>query len=160
MRKILKPHEINNLIKETKNTDESVVLVGGCFDLLHYGHVKFLEKAKEAGDILVVALENDQKIKRLKGENRPIHSQKQRAEILSALKCVDFIICLPLMNNNQDYFDLVKKIKPDVIAITEDDPQFKNKKKQAEMVSGKIKSVINHLNVSSTSEIIKLLDNY
>lgn len=105
-------------------------------------------------------MESDEKIKRLKGKNRPIHSQKQRAEILSALKCVDFIICLPLMKSNADYLELVKKIKPDVIAITEDDPQLKNKKKQAEEVGGKIKSVINHLNVPSTSEIVKLLNNY
>ena len=63
-----------------------IVLVGGCFDILHLGHVVFLEKAKKEGDVLVVLLESDEKVRFLKGKGRPVHTQSERAEILSALK--------------------------------------------------------------------------
>ena len=76
------------------------VLAGGCFDVLHPGHIVFLEKAKKAGDYLVVLLESDKKIRKLKGKGRPVHSQKERAEILSALKSVDSVVCLPYMEND------------------------------------------------------------
>ncbi|MBI3343244.1 adenylyltransferase/cytidyltransferase family protein, partial [Candidatus Gottesmanbacteria bacterium] len=58
------------------------ILVGGCFDLLHYGHIRFLEEAKKLGDHLVVALESDENVRRMKGEGRPIHTQAQRKEML------------------------------------------------------------------------------
>ncbi len=71
------------------------VLVGGCFDLLHFGHIKFLEEAKKSGDYLVVALESDENVRRTKGETRPIHTQEQRKAMLESLTCVDEVIMLP-----------------------------------------------------------------
>ena len=65
------------------------VLVGGVFDIIHYGHVHFLKNAKSLGDHLVVALESDKNVKRLKGEKRPIHNQNQRREMLESLEFVD-----------------------------------------------------------------------
>jgi rfaE bifunctional protein nucleotidyltransferase chain/domain len=98
------------------------VLVGGCFDLLHKGHISFLKKAKKAGDKLVVLLESDEKIKKLKGESRPVQIQEVRAKALSGLGFVDEIIKLPFMDSDKDYDELVKKIKPDIIAVTEGYP--------------------------------------
>ena len=88
--------------------NKKTVLVGGCFDLIHFGHLKFLEKAKEQGDFLIVALESDEFIKKYK-KKLPVHRQLERAEILSNLNMIDLIILLPLFETNNDYFDLVKK---------------------------------------------------
>jgi len=70
------------------------VLVGGCFDILHYGHIHFLKNARALGDYLVIALESDKNIKRIKGSFRPIHDQDKRREILESLNFVDEVIIL------------------------------------------------------------------
>lgn len=132
------------------------VLVGGCFDLLHYGHVRFLAEAKKLGDLLVVALESDDNVRRMKGEGRPIHSQKQRKEMLEALSCVDKVISLPPMNNHQEYYDLVTKIHPQIIAITEGDPIVDKKQKQADTIGAQL-VIIPKIPTPSTSQLAKLL---
>ena len=71
------------------------VLTGGCFDILHFGHITFLKQAKTLGDHLIVALESDGNVKRVKGDMRPIHTQEQRKAMLEALSCVDEIIRSP-----------------------------------------------------------------
>ncbi|WP_052046310.1 adenylyltransferase/cytidyltransferase family protein [Candidatus Paracaedibacter symbiosus] len=106
------------------------VLVGGCFDLLHYGHLSFFKAAKKLGDNLIISLEPDLTIRRLK-QASPIHTQNQRAEILSELLCTDYILLLPELHNYDDYLMLVKTVKPDFLAVTKGDPQTVNKQKQA-----------------------------
>lgn len=133
-----------------------IVLVGGCFDLLHYGHVRFLEEAKKLGDRLVVALESDENVRRMKGEGRPIHSQTQRKEMLIALTCVDEVITLLPMNSHQEYFDLVSRVHPQVIAITEGDLLESNKRDQANKVGAKL-VIIPKIPTPSTSALAKLL---
>jgi len=133
--------------------DKKTVLVGGCFDLIHYGHLQFLKKARDAGDYLIVALESDEFIKKNKREI-PIHSQKQRAEILSNLNIVDMVIRLPFFSSNEKYFEMVKKIKPKTIAVTKGDPQIENKKRQIEKIGGQIKVVTPLLKKFSTRKII------
>lgn len=145
-------------IKRFENFFENkkIVLVGGCFDLIHYGHLKFLERAKKRGDFLIVALESDEFI--IKSKKRiPIHNQKQRAEILSHIDFVDMIILLPFFSSDNDYFEMVKKIKPKIIAVTFGDPQLKNKKKQAKTIGAKVKVVTSLLDGFSTTEIINKL---
>lgn len=132
------------------------VLVGGCFDILHIGHTRFLSEAKKMGDYLAVLLENDEKVKKLKGKNRPIFTQEIRAEMLSALKCVDLVVLLPMMENDSDYLSLVMKIKPDIIAVTENDPRIEKKKLQAEIVGGELK-VIPFAKTLSTSALAKIV---
>jgi len=128
-----------------RNHKVKVVLVGGCFDILHYGHISFLEKAKSLGDCLIVALESDENVKKLKGPGRPIHTQKQRAGMLKELKCVDEVILLPPI---PDYERLVQKIEPDIIAITQGDT--KNTFRVKTIIIPKIKT-------PSTTQIAKLL---
>lgn len=122
----------------TNSKSKKIVLVGGCFDILHFGHISFLKKAKSLGDYLMVALESDKNIKRLKGKNRPFNNQKQRKEFLESLRFVDEVIILKDYMTNNDYMDLVKKIKPSIIAITKGDPIKKLKEKQAEGVGAKV----------------------
>lgn len=133
---------------------KKVVLVGGCFDILHPGHVIFLQKAKKAGDILVVLLESDQKVKKLKGVNRPVHTQKMRAIILKALKFVDRVILLPNMKNDSDYERLIKQIKPDIIAATAGVEDNHFKKRAAKLVGAKLVYVTKMIGNHSSSSII------
>ena len=134
-----------------------IVLAGGCFDILHYGHIYFLKKAKSLGDVLIVAIESDQRVRELKGKNRPIHNQRQRKQILESLKFVDRVIILGNTMTDKKYLNFIKKIKPDVIAVTKGDPQIKNKMLQAKEVGAKV-AEIGKIRSTSTSGIAKLLD--
>lgn len=134
------------------NLKTKVVLVGGCFDILHYGHVYFLKKAKSLGDLLVVALESDENTKKLKGLKRPIHAQKQRAEMLKSLKFVDKVISLPAHPN---YVELVKKVRPDIITCDPDDNLLKHKEVYESL--GATIVVIPKIKTPSTSQLAKLL---
>ena len=77
---------------QTKSAGETVVLTNGCFDLLHVGHIRYLEAAHEEGDVLIVALNSDESVRNLKGPSRPVMGENERAELLSALSCVDHIV--------------------------------------------------------------------
>lgn len=119
-----------------------LVLVGGCFDVLHDAHLEYLKKAKQHGQKLVVLLESDENIKKLKGKNRPLNNQITRAENLSKIKEVDEIILLKNPKTSTYYYNLVKLIRPDIIAITKGDPLTDIKKEQAKMVGGRVVEVI------------------
>lgn len=134
--------------------DKRIVLVGGCFDIIHFGHIQFLEKAKQTGDYLVVALEPDECIIQDK-KRTPTHTQTERAYNLLALRHVDHVIMLPLLYGFQDYLTLVQTIKPHVIAITDNDPQLVNKQKQADAVSAQLVIVTDIIGNFSSSAIYK-----
>lgn len=136
---------------------KKIVLVGGCFDLLHFGHVSFLQKARTLGDHLVVALESDENVRRMKGASRPIHTQAQRKSMLEALSCVDEILLLPLMKSDDDYTSLVANVHPNIIAITEGDVMEDKKRNHALSVSADL-IVIPKIHTPSTSQLSKLLD--
>ncbi|MDP1722021.1 MAG: adenylyltransferase/cytidyltransferase family protein [Candidatus Gottesmanbacteria bacterium] len=139
-----------------KDDEKRTVLVGGCFDLLHYGHIRFLEEAKKLGDHLVVALESDENVRKKKGESRPIHTQEQRKTMLESLSCVDEVIALPVMNTHQQYFDLVERVHPQIIAITQGDPVETNKREQATKIDAEL-VVVSKVPTPSTSQLAKLL---
>lgn len=136
---------------------KNIVVTGGCFDLLHIGHITLLENAKKAGDILVVLLESDESIKKRKGINRPIHNQEQRAKLLSALRAVDFIILLPQDMSNDDYDALLEKIRPSIIATTEHDPFIQHKQRQAKKVGATIVEVNKYIPSVSTTKLLDVL---
>jgi D-beta-D-heptose 7-phosphate kinase/D-beta-D-heptose 1-phosphate adenosyltransferase len=91
---------------------ESIVFSNGCFDLLHVGHIRSLEQARGFGDRLIVAVNSDGSVRRLKGEGRPVVPAKQRAEVLAGLSCVDWVIVFR-QNTPQA---LIEKLRPDVLA--------------------------------------------
>lgn len=109
--KIKKIKQLIPLINSIKKSGKKVVFTNGCFDILHFGHVMYLEKAKAQGDKLIVGLNSDSSIRRLKGNTRPIVKQLDRANVLAALESVDFVVIF-----NQDTpLELIKQIKPGVL---------------------------------------------
>ena len=154
MVEILSVNKTTLLRKSLKKQGKTIVLVGGCFDILHPGHVFFLEKAKKVGDILVVFLESDQKVRELKGINRPVHTQIDRAKVLAALRAVDYVVLLPYIKNETEYDELVGKIKPDVIATTIKDANTSHHQRSARLVGAKFKLVARVINDYSTSSLI------
>lgn len=133
---------------------QNIVLVGGCFELLHFGHTHFLVEAKKQGDVLVVLLESDEYINRSKNR-KAIHNQSERAFILSELRVVDYVLKIPLFKSDMEYFELVKKINPKIIAVTKGDPRYIEKKQQAEQVGGEVVTVCELIKPFSTSNILK-----
>ena len=159
MNQILNINQAIEAAKILHDKNKTIVLAGGCFDILHIGHMDFLEKAKKRGDILFLFLESDEKIKQLKGNQRPIFDQMERAKVLSALKFVDYIILLPEFKKNEEYDTLIKNIKPNIIAVTKNDPNIKHIKRQIKLVSAKIAIVNSKIkNVSSSNILSKIAD--
>ena len=91
---------------------KKVVFTNGCFDILHAGHVRYLKKARSLGSVLVVGLNSDSSVRAIKGATRPIVPQRERAEVLSALECVDFVVLF----NDPTPLKLIESIKPDILA--------------------------------------------
>ena len=103
--------ELLNALKSLKQKKKKVVFTNGCFDILHAGHASYLATAKSMGDILVIGLNSDSSVKKLKGRSRPVVSQKNRAIVLGALWAVDFVVIF----NELTPIKLIKAIKPDVL---------------------------------------------
>lgn len=133
------------------------VLVGGCFDIIHIGHIRFLQEAKKQGDTLIVALESDEFI-RARKKREPFHTQDERAHILSHIVDIDRIITLPFFTSDNDYRRLVTTVKPDVIAITENDPEKEKKLRQAKDVGAKLTIVLSHVPNKATSTLRAILE--
>jgi len=111
MGKIFKIDELVKFREKAKIEGRKVVFTNGCFDILHRGHVELLEKAKSLGDFLIVALNGDSSMKKIKGEKRPILDENDRAYILVSLKCVD-AVCL---FDEETPAEIINKLKPDVL---------------------------------------------
>lgn len=150
MAEIIPISRITAVKKKTAN--KRTVLVGGCFDLLHPGHVIFLEKAKKAGDILVVLLEADEKVKQLKGANRPIYNQQDRAQVLSALSAVDYVVMLPFLSSDSAYDKLIGQIQPDVIVVSSKDTSLHHQRSAKK--SGAQLKFVKVIGSYSTSKIL------
>lgn len=154
MGKVILLKQISALSKQIKSQNQKITVVGGCFDILHVGHIRFLQKAKSLADVLVVILESDEKIKLMKGETRPLNSQKMRAKVLAALQDVDYVVMLPGKMENKDYDSVIQKIKPDFIAATKGDPNMKFKKRTAKLVEARVVCVTDLVKGYSTGKII------
>jgi rfaE bifunctional protein nucleotidyltransferase chain/domain len=103
--------ELSTIITKLKAEGKKIVFTNGCFDLIHSGHIDYLLKAKALGDVLVLGLNSDESIKRLKGDKRPLLPQNERAFAIANLKPVDFVTIF-----NQDTpYELIKTIVPDVL---------------------------------------------
>lgn len=114
--KIVKVKELINRIDPFRRSGKQVVFTNGCFDIMHAGHVRYLSAARSEGGILIVGINSDKSVKLIKGKNRPIMPQDQRAEVLAGLWCVDYIVFF----DEPDPLRLIQAIKPDVLVKGED----------------------------------------
>ena len=103
--------KLTKALKRLKAENKTIIFTNGCFDILHAGHIEYLSKARSLGDILIIGLNSDRSVRRLKGKKRPVVSQKNRAKVLSALSAVDFVVIF----NDLTPINLIKTIKPDVL---------------------------------------------
>ncbi len=103
--------EIEIIVKDLKTTGKKIVFTNGCFDIIHAGHVEYLQEAAGLGDVLIIGLNSDKSVKRLKGKSRPINSQVDRAKVLSGLETVSYIV---IFDDDTPYM-LIDHIKPDVL---------------------------------------------
>lgn len=157
MIKIINVYQAEAISNKLKKENKKIVIAGGCFDILHVGHIRFLQEAKKNGDALLVLLEDDKSVEKLKGKDRPINNQKDRAEILSSLSFVDYVILLSEMKSNEDYDNLIYKLSPDIIATTKNDPQIVHNRRQAEKINAKVVYVINRIKNKSTSQLARII---
>jgi D-beta-D-heptose 7-phosphate kinase/D-beta-D-heptose 1-phosphate adenosyltransferase len=103
--------ELLRIIKNLRAKGNRIVFTNGCFDLLHIGHIRYLEKAKTLGDILVVGVNSDSSVRKIKGPKRPVLPVKERTEILSGLECVDYVTIF----DEVDPLKLITSLKPNVL---------------------------------------------
>ena len=143
--------EISSIVNELKNKDKKIIFTNGCFDILHIGHIKYLEKAKSFGDILILGLNSDESIRRLKGKNRPINTQDDRAYILASLEVVDYLVIF----EEDTPFELIKLIKPDVLVKGGD---YEGKEVVGQDIAKELK-LIQFINGKSTTNTIKRIQN-
>jgi D-beta-D-heptose 7-phosphate kinase/D-beta-D-heptose 1-phosphate adenosyltransferase len=113
---VLQNTDLKKIVDLAKSTGKTVVFTNGCFDIIHGGHIEFLEKAKALGDILILGLNSDKSVRGLKGEGRPIKSQDERANILSALKYVNYITIF----DEETPENLISQIRPDILVKGDD----------------------------------------
>lgn len=102
---------LGKILQNLRKTGKRVVFTNGCFDLIHAGHVKYLQKAKKFGDVLILGLNTDNSVRRLKGKGRPIISQADRAEVLAGLQCIDYVVLFGEITPAK----IIKYVKPDVL---------------------------------------------
>lgn len=152
MKFFLNPHEAVVFLKSLP--EQKIVLVGGCFDVLHPGHRSFLKAAEEQGDLLVILLEADEAVSQRKGPKRPLNTQLKRAQNLLSSTPARLVILLPFPFEDNDYDQLVTSIKPAIIATTKGDPSIHHKIRQAKKIGAEIVEVIDRLSNYSTTQLI------
>lgn len=110
MGQILRRENIAEFVRNLQKSGKTVVTTNGCFDILHVGHVRYLQKTKSFGDYSVVLLNSDKSVRSIKGPTRPVNTESDRAEVLCALSCVDYVVLF----DEDSPRDLLDEIKPDV----------------------------------------------
>jgi len=143
---VLSLDEFTEILDKLRNSKKKIVFTNGCFDILHMGHVKYLEKAKKLGDILVVGVNSDDSVKRLKGKNRPINPLYDRCCVIASLKSVDFVISF----EEDTPIELITAIVPDILVKGGD---YKDKKVVGEEIANEL-VLIDFIKGRSTSNTI------
>jgi D-beta-D-heptose 7-phosphate kinase/D-beta-D-heptose 1-phosphate adenosyltransferase len=148
---------LTSIVEAEKERGKKVVFTNGCFDLLHVGHVRYLQKARKYGDLLVLGLNSDDSVRRLKGEKRPLIGQKERAHILAALDCIDYVIIF----DEDTPIRLLEALKPSVLVKGGDyTPETVVGKDLVESYGGKVE-LVEFVDGRSTTNIIeKILQSY
>jgi rfaE bifunctional protein nucleotidyltransferase chain/domain len=151
---IITDNLIEPIINSFKTKNKKIVLAGGCFDVLHDAHLKFIINAKKEGDFLILLLESDENIKKLKGKGRPVNNFIKRANTLEGLGFIDLIVELSANVSDKYYYNLTKLIQPDIIALTKDDPLTLKKNEQAKEVGGETRIIMERDESQSSTKLI------
>jgi len=140
-------------VAEHKRNGRRVVFTNGCFDLLHPGHIRGFERAKALGDVLVIAINSDSSVKFLKGDDRPVYPQEERAEILAALEPVDYVVIFDELTP----LELISRVLPDVLVKGGDwGPGEIVGRKEVEAAGGRVVSIPLEPGYSTTALIEKI----
>jgi len=152
---IVTKEELKEILTRLRTENKTIVFTNGCFDILHKGHIYYLNESANLGDVLIVGLNSDSSIKKIKGQDRPINDQSSRAEVLSALRFVDYVVLF----DEETPYNLINFIKPTILVKGGD---YKlNDIVGADIVQdygGKVVT-IPYLDGNSTTEIIEKIKN-
>jgi D-beta-D-heptose 7-phosphate kinase/D-beta-D-heptose 1-phosphate adenosyltransferase len=151
--KIKTKEDLHGIVEDLKKKGRRIVFTNGCFDLLHLGHVRYLKKAKSLGDILVVGINSDRSVQSLKGPERPILPEEERAEILSSLECVDYVTIF----NELTPFELISSLQPHILVKGGDWTKETTVGKEIVEKSGGEVVILPFVEGSSTSNLIETI---
>ena len=155
MGQIIGRKSIADFVKNLHEAGKTVVATNGCFDILHVGHVRYLQRTKSFADYLVVLLNSDKSVKSIKGEGRPINNESDRAEILTALSCVDFVVIF----DEDSPAELLDEIKPDVYTKGADYTMETLPERDIMIKNGTKVEFIDFVQGKSTTNIIDKINN-
>jgi len=147
--------ELKSIVEDSRSRGKTIVFTNGCFDILHVGHVRYLKEAKALGDILIVGLNSDRSVKKIKGDKRPFLHEDERAELVDALQSVDYVILFSESTPEK----LMSILKPDIHVkggdyVAEDLPEYEVMKQ----LGGRTVVVCNIEGKSTTAFIKKILE--
>ncbi len=146
--------ELKQIVRAQKEQKKQIVTTNGCFDILHVGHVRYLKEARQLGDLLIVGVNTDASVQRLKGPTRPLNSQEDRAEILASLECVDYVTLF----SDDTPVEFITVVKPDFHAKGGDyDPKDLAETPVVESFGGQMK-IIDLVAGRSTTGLIAKID--
>ena len=152
-RKIMSLDELTGIVKSLKEKGKRIVTTNGCFDLLHLGHIRYLQEARELGDVLIVAVNSDASVSTIKGKNRPLLPEADRLQILAALECVDYVIAFPELTPEK----LIGELRPDIHVKGGDyRPDELPEAGVVKSYGGEV-VVVNEVEGKSTTEFIELI---
>lgn len=155
MGQVINRKEIKNVIQELKNKNITTVFTNGCFDILHIGHVRYLKESAKYGDKLIIGLNSDSSVRKLKGESRPINNESDRAELLSELGFVDYVVIF----DEDTPENLLDEIKPDIYTKGADYTVETLPEAQTVIKNGGKVEFITLVEGKSTTNVIKKIEN-
>jgi rfaE bifunctional protein nucleotidyltransferase chain/domain len=157
MSKIKTINQLDAISKKLRNENKKVITTNGVFDILHIGHIRYLQESKKLGDILIVGINSDSSVKRIKGPKRPLNNENDRAETLAALECVDYVAIF----TESDPIIFLQAIKPNIHVKGGDYDMSKIiEKDTVEGNNGKVKLIPEIGGYSTTNYINKIIDAY
>jgi D-beta-D-heptose 7-phosphate kinase/D-beta-D-heptose 1-phosphate adenosyltransferase len=151
MNKILERNDLKDKLEELRKKGKKIAFTNGCFDILHVGHVRYLREAKKTADVLVLALNSDSSVRSIKGEKRPLMNEKERAEILAALECIDFVTIFQELTP----LELINYLKPDILIKGGDWPEEKVVGREEVKKWGGRVAIIPEVEGKSTTNIVE-----
>ena len=153
MGRVVTRNELIEIRRQLKSQHKAVVFTNGCFDILHRGHIDYLQKAKAMGDVLLVAVNTDASVRKIKGDKRPIVAEGDRAQVLAALACVDYVTLF----DEETPYDLLRVLVPDVLVKGADWPVKDVVGKELVEQAGGSVQTIEFLPNHSTTQVIKTI---